>query len=307
MLCERPFVMNGKAFGCGQCMPCRKNRHRTWSHRIMLESFLWPVNSVVGLSYDDEHMPRLEDGRGILVRKELQDWLKRFRKSLEEVDTKIRYFGVGEYGDLRLRPHFHVVLFNYPRCAYGESRYTRDRAGRLLIKDCCSICDRVRDTWGRGDIHSMELNISTAQYCAQYTTKKMTSIDDPRLKGLSPEFARMSLKPGIGADFMWEVASTLHQFNLVDTQVDVPSTLRHGNRIMPIGRYLQQKLRVYCGKDKKAPQNVLDDIAQELQPLRDYAFENSLPFSKVISQSSEQARMNMESRGKIFKQRKDKL
>lgn len=299
MMCRNPYVKDGQAFGCGQCMPCRVNKRRIWSHRIMLEGKLWPYNTMATLTYSDENVPRLEDGRGILVVKHIQDWLKRIRKAYEP--ERLRYFACGEYGDNTWRPHYHVMLFNYPNCAYGTSRYSVGKA------NCCSACDTVRDTWGFGNVMLCELSDSTSSYIAGYVTKKMTHADDPRLKGLTPEFSRMSLKPGIGADFMFEVASTLMEFNLEEKLVDVPSTLRHANRVMPLGRYLTQKLRTYVGKDEKAPQEILDKVKEELQPLRDAAFEGSRSFKKEIIAAADQAVMNMEARQRIFRQRKDKL
>lgn len=266
----------------------------------MLEAAQWSDNCFVTLTYEDENMPRLEDGRGILVRKDMQDWLKRLRSEVSRSfnGRKIRFFGVGEYGDTTWRPHFHLALFNLPNCVYGYSRYSTGS------KNCCYICDMVRDTWARGNILVAELNTNSAQYVCGYVTKKMTSKDDLRLKGLPPEFSAMSLRPGIGGDAMWEVADTLMKFDLVDSESDVPSTLRHGGRILPLGRYLTKRLRKMVGKDEKAPQETLDKLKAELQPLRDTAFENSRSLKKEIIKAGDQAVKNMEARSKIFKQRK---
>lgn len=269
----------------------------------MLESKLWTDNAFVTLTYDEDKMPRLDDGRGILVLKEYQDWLKRLRKAYSEFSNgqKLRFYGVGEYGDNSWRPHFHFALFNFPNCRYGHSTYSR------VTKDCCAVCDMVRDTWARGNILVAELNTNSAQYVCGYVTKKMTAKDDPRLKGLPPEFSRMSLRPGIGGDAMHDVASTLLEFNLEDKQGDVPSTLRHGKRLLPLGRYLQNRLRRFVGKDEKAPQIVLDKIKADLQPLRDAAFNASLPLKQEIIKAADQAVVNMEKRQNIFKDRRSKL
>lgn len=269
----------------------------------MLESKLWADNAFVTLTYDDEKMPRLEDGRGYLCVEEHQNFMKRIRKAFSEYSggRKIRFYGVGEYGDTSWRPHFHYALFNFPNCRCGQSRYSK------LRKDCCDICDMVRDTWGRGNILVAELNTNTAQYVCGYVTKKMTSKDDLRLNGLPPEFAKMSLRPGIGGDAMWDVASTLLEFNLADGEGDVPSTLMHARRVLPLGRYLQRRLRKFVGKDEKAPQETLDKIKAQLQPLRESAFEASKPLKVEIIKAADQAVKNMEKRQSIFKSRKGKL
>lgn len=303
MKCRNPYLLNGMAFGCGQCMPCRVAKRRVWTHRIMLETAMHSDNTFVTLTYSDENMPRLEDGRGILVPKHMQDWLKRLRRAYSDATQgrKLRFYGVGEYGDNSWRPHFHLALFNFPNCRYGQSRYFSG------VQNCCFACDMVRDTWSFGNVMLAELNVNTSQYVCGYVTKKMTAKDDVRLKGLPPEFARMSLRPGIGADAMHDVASTLLQFDLVEGDADVPSALRHGKRLLPLGNYLTRKLRTYVGKDEKAPESVLQSVKKELQPLRDAAFENSRSLKKEIVQAADQAVLNMEARQEIFRQRKDKL
>lgn len=297
MKCRNPYINNGAAYGCGQCEECRIDKARIWTHRMMLEAGGHVDNCFVTLTYEDKHVPLNKDKQMILKPKDMQDWLKRLRKAVEP--AKIRYFGVGEYGDTTWRPHYHLALFGFPTCQYGVSRYGK------LYSNCCVNCDLVRDTWGKGMVKLGELNVSSAQYVCGYVTKKMTSVDDPRLKGVPPEFARMSLRPGIGAFAMDDVAETLERFNLVETQVDVPSTLRHGDRLWPLGRYLQRRLRKNVNKEEAAPQAVLDRIKEELQPLRDSAFNNSRSFKKEIVMAADVAVRNRKARRLIKKQRRD--
>lgn len=292
MICEKPYVTGGRAYGCGQCTPCRLYRSRVWSHRIMLEALEHEDNSFVTLTYDDEHLPK----GGSLAPKDFQDWLKRYRKSIEPF--KIRYYGVGEYGDQSSRPHYHVAIFGHPGCASGVSRY---REGR---RDCCSICNNVRDTWARGRVDVGALETKSAQYIAGYIIKKMTRRDDVRLNGREPEFARMSLRPGLGAHSIHEVASELMRFNLETTELDVPSTLRHGPKKLPLGRYLVQKLRLAVGKEKNAPEAVIEKMDEELLPLRAAAFDASEPLQKHVVEASRQKVRNVLARHRIHKQRK---
>lgn len=114
------------------------------------------------------------------------------------------------------------------------------------------------------------LSYKSAAYVASYTVKKMTSRSDVRLKGRHPEFARMSLRPGIGASAMHDVASVILQYNLENREV--PQFLNHGGRAFPLGRYLRKNLRRFVGQDE----NQVSDISAlraKMQLLRRYAWE----------------------------------
>lgn len=210
-------------FGCGQCFPCRFNKRREHTHRIMLESMLYEDNCFVTLTYAPEFLPQ-----DLSVNpRTLTLYIKRLREALRP--RTFRHFSVGEYGDISDRPHYHLALF-------GVSPNDFDAIGQA---------------WNMGMVHVGTLTLESAQYIAGYVTKKMTSKLDPRLNGRHPEFARMSNggrtgKGGIGAgaldaleDFFYtDVGARL----LMQTK-DVPLSLRHGGRSLPLGRYLRRKLR----------------------------------------------------------------
>lgn len=111
------------------------------------------------------------------------------------------------------------------------------------------------------------LTSRSAQYITGYVAKKMTRPDDVRLDGRYPEFARMSLRPGIGAGALHDVASAMMRWKLEDKLVDVPVALRHGSSELPLGRYLRRLLRRYVGLDEKAPQAVLEALKSGLLPM----------------------------------------
>jgi len=225
----------------------------------MLESLCHKDNAFITLTYSDENIPE----GGTLVPRHLTLFLKRIRNHMaENFDRKVRYYAVGEYGDRYQRPHYHLALFNYPVCAHGRTNHARiARSG-----NCCHSCDLVASYWKLGGCDIGSLESSSAAYISGYVTKKMTRKEDERLNGRYPEFARMSLKPGIGAGFIPEVASVLLQLGLED-MADVPSSLRHGGSVLPLGRYLRRKLREHVGRDPKAPQATLDAIQEEMRPV----------------------------------------
>lgn len=282
MNCHRPYIHEGGAAGCGQCLPCRINKRRVWTHRIILETALREDNAFVTLTYDDDNLPKNEE----VTPREIQLFIKKLRKQV----PKLRYFAVGEYGDTTQRPHYHLALFGYPTCQRMRTRITKDK------RPCCPPCDTVQRIWGKGQIQLGTLEKNSIQYIAGYILKKMTKNDDNRLNGRHPEFARMSLKPGIGYDMMHEVASTLMEYKIEQTIEDVPNSLQHGRSQLPLGPYLTRSLRAMIGRPKNAPQNKKNKQKEELSLMRKTAYDNSIPLIHVYKKSTEGKRIQIEAR-----------
>lgn len=284
MLCRKPYSSRGASFGCGQCMHCRYNRRRLWAHRIILEAVVHPTASFLTLTYDTEHVPH----DGSLRPRDLTLFLKRLRKRL---DRNIRYFAVGEYGDESWRPHFHLALFGIDHEAY----------------------EAVNDAWGMGFIYFGDLTWESAGYIAGYVTKKMTAKDDARLQGKYPEFARMSLRPGIGALSVVQVAEALqnkHGWDSILRTNDVPVSLRHGRKDMPLGRYLRMKMREALEWENLGAQDngqeAFKRSAEMLVLYQNYLLgsERDTPFAVLQERKREQRRRNIEARQKIYEKRK---
>lgn len=295
MLCKNPYVdQAGCAYGCGQCMPCRYNKRRVWMHRIMLEAAQHEANAFVTLTYSDENMPE----GGNLVPDHTRLWLNRLRGRV--APSRFRFFLVGEYGDETWRPHYHAALFGFRSCAYGQSRYSRRTV------DCCHWCDLVRDTWGKGHVYLGTLEKDSAQYLAGYVTKKLTASGDAKLGGRRPEFARMSLKPGVAGDAIHELADALLKYDLDVVLADVPVALNHGGKPLPLGRYLRRRLREAIGRDPKIPQEAYDAMAEEMLALRMVARsdEENPSVKEHLIRKNRPAVRSFESKAKLFKKEK---
>jgi len=259
---------------------------------MVLESVKHAASSFVTLTYAPKFVPF----GGTLVPSDPQLWLKRFRKVVSPV--RIRYFLVGEYGDVTFRPHYHLALFGVG-CG--------DVFGNRVLSDV------VRDTWGLGHTMVGDLTRQSAGYVAGYVTKKMTAKDDSRLGDRYPEFARMSLRPGIGAGAMVDVAAVIQgSDSALDDVVavgDVPRVLHEGRKSLPLGRYLRGKVREQLGfGSTKVPLGALEAFGSEMRFVLQAEAEKpenaQKTIGKIVVDMNAQKCANLEAKAKIFAGRK---
>lgn len=226
MMCPNLTQFGEHLAPCGQCMPCRINKKRMWVGRMLLElNFSPSPASFVTMTYDDTNLPK----NGSVDVSEVQKYIKRLReKSL----GGFRYFAVGEYGDKSERPHYHMIAFNTPAETWEQV---------------------LRDTWHKGFVQVGEANQASMMYVANYTTKKMTSMDDERLDGKNPEFAVMSKKPPLGAagiNYIEDLLYTRSGAAALAKIKDVPHDFEYQGKKYPIGKYWVDDLRKRMGVEK---------------------------------------------------------
>lgn len=167
---------------------------------------------------------------------------------------------------------------------------------------CCESCNSMHMLWTHGRVDLARLEPASSRYIAGYVVKKMTRHDDERLEGRYPEFARMSLRPGIGHSAMCEVASTLMLLNY--DKPDVPKVLMHGRAKLPLGRYLTRELRKQMGRVPDAPPETIKEMEEALQPLRTLAESYAPPgfkketFKQALISATEGSRIVLEAKMK---------
>lgn len=303
-MCRRPFVEVNAAYSCGQCLPCRINRRRVWSHRMMLELTKWEEAAFITLTYTDTYLPVLsaigEPVVATLVPKHLQDFLKRLRWVLRP--ARFSYYAVGEYGREGERadtwnPHYHIILYGVRTCERGDSSLSPFRACR------CVSCVLLGRAWPFGRVHLGTVEDKSIQYVAGYIVEKLRSEVRGDLGKRHPEFARMSLRPAIGVRAMSDVAALVDRYGLAQF-TDVPSALRHGKRMLPLGRTLVRRLRVEIGRDPSAPCVVPGERDEKMRSMRVRALKDEVSFrSLVIEEDAEKvrqltARLKLRERGK---------
>lgn len=287
MLCEKPYMIGSLPCACNRCFPCRVNRRRIWAHRIVLESKVSSDSCFVTLTYAEDYLPK---GAG-LNPKHVQDWLKRLRKLV--APQKIRYFVVGEYGERSLRPHYHVALFGiHPWLAGGVSGQS----------------GFVARTWGYGFSYVGELNVDSAMYIAGYCTKKMSSISDPKLNGKPKEFTRMSLRPGLGYAAMDDVARAIPAYlrgTYTENDSDVPGSLKHGRKQLPLGRYLRGVLREKLGyASRESSPGSKKKYALQMYTMRKEAQRTQKGSTSIWESLTGQRIRNLKSRTGIYRKEK---
>jgi hypothetical protein len=273
-------------------MPCSVNKKRNWTFRLELEAQNHVENCVVTLTYNELNVP----SDGSLVKEHAQKWIRKLRKIL--APSKIRYYLVGEYGGKKKRPHYHAIVFGLGA----------DRGGgpvTLLGR----IEGVVKKAWPYGNVLVDDCKPEGIAYVAGYVTKKLTS-DERKSNGLVPEFTRMSLRPGIGAQATKAIASSLASHSgqkFIRESGDVPHALLRAGKIVPIGRYLRGLLRAELaigapdenGKLRKPPLQKAKKYWAEMYQLRREAAANTkgaTSFKSYLVDMNAQKIKNLEAR-----------
>lgn len=194
----RPFPLR-----CGQCMQCRIRRVREFAVRGFHEASLHEANSFLTFTYDEAHLPP----GGSLLKSEAQKLKKRMRY----VEGPFRSILSGEYGDKRLRPHFHMIRFGEDYMADREP-VRRSEKGELLFRSAT-----VQKSWPYGEVLIGACNLKSIEYTCRYAVKKITgelaqerylrrevdpATGELREWYVEPEFCLFPLKPGLGRPWL---------------------------------------------------------------------------------------------------------
>lgn len=262
---RRDDILGDIELPCGQCIGCRIRRSQEWTLRVTHEAQLWPENSFLTLTYAPENLPPL----GSLNHRDVQLFLKRARK---ELNKPLRYFMCGEYGDQTARPHYHMCLFN------ESFRPGRKPAGKSKGGYLFHYQEQLTNLWGLGIATVQDLNPQTAGYCSQYITKKLYGqqaeakyrVIDPETGEIhhkKPEYAAMSLKPGIGAKWYEKYGRDVypHDFAILDgTKLRPP---KYYDKLMRRSDQVDSDLIEY-NRQRKAL-NAKEDNTEERRKVRE--------------------------------------
>lgn len=271
MDCIRPISIRDR-FGrwqnvpCNQCIACRINKSSEWAHRILLEKRMSDSAVFLTLTYDEDHVVRSSlTGFTTLVKEHAQKFIKDIRNAIRP--KKIRYFLVGEYGEERLRSHFHVIIFNHADDV------------RKVAQQC----------WTYGHVKADIVNEKVARYVAKYSTKILTGGKSEFYveRDMTPEFALMSTRPGIGYKWAEKYAKEIKQHNNIVI----------GGKKVPVPRYFKDKF--YDEVDRRNSRDRIADKIIKKEVARWKDFVSGMTYDRMDSSE----RM-LEERLKLYKKRK---
>lgn len=145
---------------CGQCVHCRTDTAQRRGVRIYDEVKMAGGQAVMcTLTYDDDHLPP-DVGLSSLD-------LKRFHwRANDMFGGGLKYASAGEYGERRLRPHYHAIFVNR---VFDDLRYEgKSRSGFPLYES-----ETLRKLWPFGRAIVSEFHVDVAMYVAGYALKKI--------------------------------------------------------------------------------------------------------------------------------------
>lgn len=174
----------------------------------------------VTLTYADENLPP----GGSLVKVDAQRFMKRLRFAYQsDTGRFLRFYLVGEYGEQKGRPHYHVILFGV---------------------DPQWMTNHLPGIWGLGFVHVGTITEGSIAYVADYSLKVLKNASCSS-DGKIPQFRLMSRRPGIGGSAWAGVADSLRGEGVADDldvkggprEVRVPSSIEGKSELLPLDRY----------------------------------------------------------------------
>lgn len=221
-MCDDPIYVDNPKRGClpfkiplpcGRCAPCKMRKIRQWSFRLKKQDELALCSYFVTLTYDTSTVPISNAGRMTLSKRDVQLFLKRFRK-LSGLDN-IKYYLCGEYGTKNWRPHYHAII-------YMPSYVDQITFDKQLTK-----------AWGLGSTHIGNVTGDSIAYTLKYMEKPKrvpAYKTDDRIK----EFSLKS--KGLGSNYLTSNTIKHHTENL-----DKNYVVSDGYKI-PMPKYYRDKL-----------------------------------------------------------------
>lgn len=195
---------------CGKCGPCASRSRSGWVFRLKQELKSCTTADFLTFTYTSESVCYdIQSRKPTLVKDHYQQLIQNLRdhqRRKTKFKMKIRYYGVGEYGGVTERPHYHALMFNLSPETLGT----------------------INDIWGKGNVDRGDVNGASVNYVAGYIINRYDHKDTTE-----KPFALMS--KGIGKSYLTPQMVRYHKRGLKAICRDVDSVIA-----MP--RYYREKI-----------------------------------------------------------------
>lgn len=186
---------------CGKCLNCKATRISQLTQQVLCDCRTLGNKAIfVTLTYDDPHAHWLYDKNGVicrndtgypqsmLVKEDVQNFMKRFRKNTGLTSNEFRFVLNGEYGNEGNRAHYHILMWGIGVEYSGEIKKAwTDKNGYLI---------------GRVDVQAPKNINACVKYILGYMTKEGNEkIYTKKYEELNLQMPFHHMSKGIGKDF----------------------------------------------------------------------------------------------------------
>lgn len=236
MACSFPYMVKApQGYGriesatvpvpCGRCPECVQKRVSQWVFRLRQQEKVSMSSLFVTLTYDTDYVPITKNGYMSLRRRDVQLFFKRLRFKANS-KYPIKYYLCGEYGTVRRRPHYHLIVFN----SDGQS-----------IEEAWTINGSPI-----GAVHYGTVTSASIAYTAKYMAKGRVVPEHSR-DDREKEFSLMS--KGLGLNYITDAVVQWHKENLSRAYV-----INEGGSKVAIPRYYRDRIYSFV---ERWQQNIL--------------------------------------------------
>lgn len=228
---------------CRRCLLCRIDRRNYWEDRCDWEKLEKVSSAFVTFTYDSYRIPisKYLNGEATLLRDDFTKFIDRLQSGIKYhgVPSKLckknwTFYGVGEYGGVFQRPHYHVLFFG------------------LDFFDCRKLFEKY---WQYGIIDSLPILNGGIRYVLKYIDKQQ--FGDAAVK-LYDESGRerpfWSGSTGLGAGLFYSqydrIAMTGNYINLKGKERPAPDYYRKLFGYSDVTTKVEEKIAEYRKHNK---------------------------------------------------------
>ena len=165
----------------------RKRMINEWTLRGLFEYKRSIQTFFCTLTYNEEHLPRMADGRPCFCPDHITDFIKAVQHQLDCDGLGrgvMKHFVVSEYGKTTKRPHYHAVFYFSVPVVFGQGQKLIQGLGALRKPKLHDFSfgyfhDLVRKYWryGFSDIQIPRSGDAVVKYISGYVCKDLYSMD----------------------------------------------------------------------------------------------------------------------------------